>query len=212
MTLRDILIKTEFRVITDREDRFEEIKKNILYSGIVVGSVKISKATMLPGNPSLGCNMSQIDAMNNFPKEGFLCIVEDDIEFHPKFSHHILDVELDSDITSEWDCLYLGISSWGFMKTKAELDSVIHEKSEINPDIFVRVRNMFSTHAILHLNPEYSKKIRNAVISKSYPVYIEPNDISNAMSQKLSNCFALKTPMFYQEGPHVYCTKVSFDG
>lgn len=210
MTLRDILNDTEVRIITDKSERYNEMVENLNNSGIVFGGTEWVHAEMIPDNPSLGCNMSQIKATTNPPSKSYLLVLEDDVEFHPNFSPHILDFTLPNFLVERWSAIYLGISNWGNNNGISVLGGVKYEPADIESGVFVRVNNMFSTHAILYLNNYYIGEVRNGVQKRSFPVYIEPNDLSNAESQVNNYCTALRTPMFYQKGPHEYCTKIEF--
>lgn len=204
-SLRQILQKTKFIIISDSVYKFNKIKKEFIET-LHVNNIVFEKAFMIKKNPSWGCNISQLNALQRGfeSEEAFICIVEDDVTFNDKFEYNILDKELPKEFNL-WDSVYLGVSSWGY-NNRTELGGTRIELTENK--YFVKVLNMFSTHCILYLNKEYLKEIITELTSKTFPIFIEPNDFVNMRSQEYYNCMALNIPVVYQEGKHEYCTKI----
>lgn len=215
--LRNILSNTTFRIIStpSNDTSFERISALLIGMGIKVDSIEKYEAKMIPTNPSLGCNLSHSGALVHYPETGYLCVLEDDVDIFIRFDDETLDIEFPDDATDKWDSIYLGLSGWGYFEdepTKARLNNLFCDESEILSEIFIRVRNMFSAHAIIYMNKEYTDKISSEIRLNSIPNYIEPNDVSNAKSQMNNYCVALRIPLFYQMGEHEYCTKIEFNG
>jgi len=194
------------------DSNYTRIKASIVNGLKIKGnSIENFKATMVPENPSLGCNLSHSRATSEYPDRGYLCVMEDDIDIFEGFDPVVLDMEIPETEVSKLDAIYLGISSWGYFEespSKARLNWILSETPVGLPNIFSRIRNMFSAHAIIYMNKDYAFSISDGVKKASLPNYIEPNDLTNARSQMSNFCVALKTPIFYQKGEHEYCTKI----
>ncbi len=164
----------------------------------------------------VGCFSSQLKALKIASSEQFpFLILEDDVAINeiPEFL----------DIPDEADSVYVGISSWGFVPSidgnLSSLGSLITDR--VNSDL-VRVFNMLSSHAILYLTPSHVESLigdletnlcgiqqkanNNDIKLKYYGGNLLPCDVIMANRQFVSNVFATRNPVFYQDDKHKYCT------
>ena len=165
-----------------------------------------------------GCFMSQLKALKKARQFGVpFIIVEDDIQINS--FERIVEIPDDS------HCIYLGLSSWGFSPSKdsnlASLNSIIIDN--VNPRI-ARVFNMLSSHAIMYIDMGYvdelildlennlaGDKIKSPVEGiemKYFGGNFLPCDIVMATKQYHNRVYALRNPVFYQDGKHQYCTLI----
>lgn len=173
----------------------------------------------LNSTPYIGILESQIDAIEAGLQIGTpFVVLEDDAQIN-NFYETIKIGPLSN-------CTYLGLSSWELnlgLPNLAKLGKVQYEQLEDSE--ICRIKNMLSSHAILHHDQEYSsellmnlKRIKNgnSILIKGnefFPKYYEksviPCDIVMAMMQSNYFVTALKIPFFYQNGQHEYCTRFS---
>lgn len=164
----------------------------------------------------LGCFLSQLKALKlgrelNRP----FVILEDDVCLN-KF-------EAELEIPEDSQCVYLGISSWSLYPSKdsnlAKLGGNITDY--IDPKI-CRIFNMLSSHSIMYIDMNYVDKLirdlesnlsGNSIFSavenipmKYFGSDILPCDVIMANHQYYNRVYALRNPIFYQEGKHQYCT------
>lgn len=107
-------------------------------------------------------------------------VLEDDVEIENDNIKYEIEIPDDVDAvylgTSQGDCNYSAIS--------------------VNEDI-AKVQRIFATHAIIHFNPEYSKRVIQ--LTEDAVKGDGPFDVGIAYSiQKDFNVYAVKTPYFYQ--------------
>jgi hypothetical protein len=129
------------------------------------------------------------------------------------------------EIPSDSQSVYLGLSSWGFKPSSqfnlASLNSVIKDNTNLE---IARVFNMLSSHAISYLDMSYVDKIitslennlSGSVIKSSvekiplsyYGGSMLPFDVILANLQYDNKVYAIRNPIFYQDGKHEYCTLI----
>ena len=107
-------------------------------------------------------------------------VLEDDVEIENDNIKYEIEIPDDADAvylgTSQGDCNYSAISA--------------------NEDT-AKVQRIFATHAILHLNPEYSKRV--VQVTEDAVKADGPFDVQIAYGvQKDFNVYAVKAPYFYQ--------------
>jgi hypothetical protein len=102
------------------------------------------------------------------------------------------------DVPDECDALYLGVSKEG-LYTESKGSYIIEKYNNFIEDYnedFLRIRGMYSAHAILYINPTYLFKHMNAILlclSLGYPF-----DVGYSVCQHLGMVLALKKHWFYQ--------------
>ena len=107
-------------------------------------------------------------------------VLEDDVEIENDNIKYEIEIPDDADAvylgTSQGDCNYSAISA--------------------NEDT-AKVQRIFATHAIIHLNPEYSKRV--VQVTEDAVKADGPFDVQIAYGvQKDFNVYAVKAPYFYQ--------------
>ena len=107
-------------------------------------------------------------------------VLEDDVEIENDNIKYEIEIPDDADAvylgTSQGDCNYSAISA--------------------NEDT-AKVQRIFATHAIIHLNPEYSKRV--VQVTEDAVKADGPFDVQIAYGvQKDFNVYAVKVPYFYQ--------------
>ena len=107
-------------------------------------------------------------------------VLEDDVEIENDTIKYEIEIPDDADAvylgTSQGDCNYSAISA--------------------NEDT-AKVQRIFATHAIIHLNPEYSKRV--VQVTEDAVKVDGPFDVQIAYGiQKDFNVYAVKAPYFYQ--------------
>ena len=122
----------------DRSKSTEDTLKNLGFSSIHrVPAIKHQ-------NPTVGCALSHLKVMGDKTISTPFLLVEDDIQYTG-------NEKLIYEVPDNADALFLGTSIWGrFLNFNVQF--VTYKK--INEDI-VRIYNMMSAHAVLHLNPQY---------------------------------------------------------
>lgn len=125
-------------------------------------------------------------------------ILEDDVDianFDP-----VIDVPKDA------DAYYLGISNFGIYRGYGARRISVKQYNEKT----FRIYNMLSAHAILYLNNDYVKFLRQAI---EFNIMIKTNqDKARAETMKYWNIYAMKDPMFYQLGKFANATRFSLPG
>jgi hypothetical protein len=216
------LLETEFFFINLNEDtgKNQKILGLLCNLGIKLDKIKRVNAIRASGIPQdsvfLGCFLSQLKALKlgrelNRP----FVILEDDVCLN-KF-------EAELELPEDSQCVYLGISSWSLYPSKdsnlAKLGGNITDY--IDPKI-CRIFNMLSSHSIMYIDMNYVDKLirelesnlsGNSIFSavenipmKYFGSDILPCDVIMANCQYYNRIYALRNPIFYQEGKHQYCT------
>lgn len=125
------------------------------------------------------CGLSHVTILEN-PNIGVpLLVLEDDAKITENFNPLI-------DVPPETDAIYLGTSAGNpEIKTRSYNDQ------------YLRIANMYSTHAILYLTENFKKAV--ADVTKRY-IFKErkPCDIGVASIQEKFNVLAVRTPFFVQ--------------
>jgi hypothetical protein len=163
----------------------------------------------------VGCFYSQLAALKEALKGTFpFMILEDDCQINR--------IPMNLVVPKGADAVYVGISAWGFNSQStgnlAVLNGLQIEKKNSE---FVKITNMLSSHAILYLNQNYvesliesleSNILGNGIHSQSGSILkyfggnFLPCDVIMANQQSKGQVYALRNPIFYQEGKHEYCT------
>lgn len=208
--------------LEEHSDRRNSIVEKLTTLGIPDSRITRINGIRADGIPQdsvfRGCFMSQLEALKKARKFGVpFIIVEDDIEINS--FERIVEIPDDS------HCIYLGLSSWGFSPSKdsnlASLNSIITDN--VNRRI-ARIFNMLSSHAIMYIDMGYvdelilglehnlaGGQIKSPVEGigmKYFGGNLLPCDIVMATKQYHNNVYALRNPIFYQDGKHEYCTLI----
>tara|TARA_R100001082_G_scaffold110645_1_gene91173 strand:- start:2122 stop:2709 length:588 start_codon:yes stop_codon:yes gene_type:complete len=109
-----------------------------------------------------------------------ILVLEDDIEVEDKNIQYEVEIPDDADAvyfgTSQGDCNYSAIEAGNG---------------------FAKVKRIFATHAILHINPKYSEMV--VKITEDAVKADGPFDVGIAYGvQEKFNVYAVKSPFFYQ--------------
>ena len=138
-------------------------------------------------------------------------IVEDDVQVFHKYD--LIEIPDDA------DAVYLGVSKWIYPHKYETLGRGFHIQ-ENGPthvkdatEYTTRILGMTSGHAILFLNPEYVRRFIAAMMPRL--PFSTPHDLVYATLQPEFNVFALKKPMFYQDGTlggQEAVTRLVYDG
>ena len=136
-------------------------------------------------NPKVGCARSHHMAMANI-KAPFI-LLEDDLECN--------DLKLNYEIPDDAQSLFLGVSQWGrFLNFSGPFTTYSRVTDEV-----VRVYNMLSAHAVVHLDPEYQRHLAQIAWYNGYE-HLYHMDVGYAETQKYYKVYALDTPILYQTG------------
>ena len=136
-------------------------------------------------NPKVGCARSHHMAMANI-KAPFI-LLEDDLECN--------DLKLNYEIPDDTQSLFLGASQWGrFLNFSGPFTTYSRVTDEV-----VRVYNMLSAHAVVHLDPAYQRHLAQIAWYNGYE-HLYHMDVGYAETQKYYKVYALDTPIFYQTG------------
>lgn len=136
-------------------------------------------------DPRVGCARSHHMVMANV-KAPFI-LLEDDL------GHN--DLKLSYEMPDDAHCLYLGVSQWGrFLNFSGPFTTYSRVTDEV-----VRVYNMLSAHAVVHLDPDYQKHLAQIAWYSGYEHHYHM-DVGYAETQKYYKVYALDSPIFYQTG------------
>jgi len=206
--------------LEEHTDRKNSILKKLSSLGIAVSRIERVEGVKAEGIPQdsvfRGCFISQLNALKIGRSKGVpFIILEDDIEINS--FKRVIEIPINS------QCVYLGLSSWGFLPSiYPSLSSLNGIKfNNINTEIS-RVFNMLSSHSILYIDMNY---VDNLIIEleknlegkeiiyekektglKYYGGNFLPCDVIMANQQSKGEVYALRNPIFYQGGKHQYCT------
>jgi hypothetical protein len=227
ISLRDL--DYYFINLPEHTERCKSLVERLLKIGIDKESIYriegIRKKGISEDSVYVGCFHSQLKALKyalEKNKSSFkpFVILEDDAVIN-RFPSTI-------QIPKDAHSVYLGLSSWALdpqLKTNlASNGTVVYER--INNEI-VRIYNMLSSHAIMYLDIMHIKSLidslennlneGNVIFSKVqnipmmyYGTPLLPCDVIMANQQSISNVYALRDPIFYQDDKHKYCTLIKF--
>lgn len=145
-----------------------------------------------------GIAMQHLAALEN---PGKLIIIEDDCQLMDNFTLELNNIPEDA------DAIYLGTSLFGRVNKETRLAGL--QLNQID-DLYSRVYNMLSLHAVLYLTESYKSTVRE------YLSYFIENPGSNGCDDIIAdnmsqhNIYALNNPIFYQNDGHSeYATKTS---
>lgn len=140
-------------------------------------------------NSRLGCTQSHHKLLNQLKDTDTpYIILEDDA----RIANFVDTINVPRDA----DAVYLGNSKYGLYGGKG----VMRISAEPLNDNLFRVYNMLGAHAILYLNKEYAKFIREKM-----DFFLETGDHHDklrAETMKYFKIYALDRPLFYQNGEH----------
>ena len=143
--------------------------------------------------------MSHLRALRRSTPQRPLLILEDDVGVTESFRHVI-------DIPDDADAVYLGASIYGAISLVDYVgftDSVAAD--EVNDEL-LRVYNLLSTHAILHVSERFKAAAAEATLQAIVDRDWE-HDKAMAQLQETYTVYAWRRPMFYQaaalQQPHI---------
>lgn len=218
------LLETDFYYINLEEDkeRNDSLVNRLTSLGLSKERIFRIDAIKADGIPQdgvfRGCFLSQLKALKEARiKNKPFVILEDDVMIN--FFDSSLEIPDDS------QCVYLGLSSWGFSPSSdsnlARLNSLITDNTNMNVS---RIFNMLSSHSIMYIDMGYVDLLISRLEKNSVGNIIEssvekipmryfggtmlPCDVIMADQQYNNKVYALRNPMFYQDGKHEYCTLI----
>ena len=137
-------------------------------------------------NPTVGCALSHLKVMMDKSIPTPFILFEDDIEYtgNEKLLYEVPD---------DADALFLGTSIWGrFLNFNGQF--VTYKK--VSDDV-VRVYNMLSAHAVLHLSAGYREHLSRVAHHSAYEIQ-DHMDVGYAETQKYYNIYSVNKPIFNQ--------------
>lgn len=153
---------------------------------------------VLDENGKSGCTKAHKKALEHLSEtEDPFIILEDDA----RIANFVSSIEVPDDA----DAVYLGNSRYGLYGGRGTFRISAEKVSE---DLY-RVYNMLGAHAILYINKDYARFIKEKV-----NFFIETGDDHDklrAETMKYFNIYALNHPLFYQCGEHSKVTNFSID-
>jgi hypothetical protein len=176
---------------TDRNDSMQ----------VLIDEFKFSKAARssgeyVRGDSLKGCATSHYNILSAI--KGKHIILEDDCVI--KNNQLIIEVPDDA------DAVYLGLSSWGYLKDVSKPGNHTFEQVANFPGIY-KVNGMLATHAILYISKDYIKTCeRIAKYSADNSVHV---DQGFARVQRYFNVYAIADPIFYQDS-NTESTRIKF--
>ena len=222
--MRVNLLDTDFYYINleEEKERNELVISKLTSLGISENKIIRIDAIKAEGIPQdgvfRGCFLSQLKALKEarIGNKPFV-ILEDDVVIN-RFDESI-------EIPDDSQCVYLGLSSWGFSPSSdsnlARLNSLIVDNT--NPGI-ARIFNMLSSHSIMYIDMGYvdslidrlERNFNGEIFSSSvekinmryFGGTMLPCDVIMADQQYNNKVYALRDPIFYQDGKHEYCTLI----
>jgi hypothetical protein len=218
------LLETDFYYINLEEDkeRNDSLVNKLTSLGLSKDRIFRIDAIKAEGIPQdgvfRGCFLSQLKALKEArAKDRPFVILEDDVVVN--------QFEKSLEIPDDSQCVYLGISSWGFTPASdsnlARLNSLITDNTSLN---IARIFNMLSSHSIMYIDMNYVDLLisrleenfsGNTIESSVEKIGMRyfggtmlPCDVIMADQQYNNKVYALRDPIFYQDGKHEYCTLI----
>lgn len=218
------LLETDFYYINLEEDneRNDSLVNKLIsleLSNERIFRIDAIKAEGIPQDGVFrGCFLSQLKALKEArSKNKPFVILEDDVVVN-RFNQYL-------EIPEDSQCVYLGLSSWGFTPASdsnlARLNSLITDNTNLN---VARIFNMLSSHSIMYIDMNYVDLLISRLEKNSGGNIIEssvekigmryfggtmlPCDVIMADQQYNNKVYALRDPIFYQDGKHEYCTLI----
>ena len=218
------LLETDFYYINLEEDneRNDSLVNKLIsleLSNERIFRIDAIKAEGIPQDGVFrGCFLSQLKALKEArSKNKPFVILEDDVVVN-RFNKYL-------EIPEDSQCVYLGLSSWGFTPASdsnlARLNSLITDNTNLN---VARIFNMLSSHSIMYIDMDYVDLLISRLEKNSGGNIIEssvekigmryfggtmlPCDVIMADQQYNNKVYALRDPIFYQDGKHEYCTLI----
>lgn len=144
-----------------------------------------SSGVYTQGDPLKGCASSHNNILSDIKNKTI--ILEDDCVIKNNIST--------IDVPDDADAVYLGLSSWGYIKDVSKPENYKFEQVEGYPGVY-KVNGMLATHAILYITKDYIKTCqRIAEYSAKNSVHV---DQGFARVQRYFNVYAIADPIFYQ--------------
>lgn len=176
-------IKTYYINLDKDEER--NVSMQTLVSDFGFISAERFEGTYVKGDPLSGCAYSHYNILSTMKSKTI--ILEDDCVIRSNES--VIEIPDDA------DALYLGLSSWGYIKDVSKPDNYIFTPVDNYPGIY-KVSGMLATHAILYINKDYMRTCeRIAEYSAKNSVHV---DQGFARVQRYFNVYAVADPIFYQ--------------
>jgi len=218
------LLEIDFYYINLKEDteRNDSLINKLISTGVSNERIIRVDGIRAEGIPQdgvfKGCFLSQLKALREARTKGRpFVILEDDVVVN-SFREFI-------EIPDDSQCVYLGLSSWGFSpgsdSNLARLNGLITDNT--NHEV-VRIFNMLSSHSIMYVDMKYvdllidsleknknGDQINSSVENmplKYFGGVMLPCDVIMANQQYNKKVYALRNPVFYQDGKHEYCTLI----
>jgi hypothetical protein len=155
-----------------------------------------SAGEYVPGDSLKGCATSHYNILSQIKSKTI--ILEDDC----KIKNNMSVIEVPDDA----DAVYLGLSTWGYLKDISKPNNYSFEEVVDFPGVY-KVNGMLATHAILYINKDYIKACeRVAKYSSENSVHV---DQGFARIQRYFNVYAISDPIFYQSS-NINATKIKF--
>lgn len=189
--------KVKVYLISPGHDKYRQRLQTVFMRLVDQGYTDIEFVRSVP-DPS-GTNSLTRTVFEIFKKElsgdrPFM-ILEDDCQVY--FDRQTIECPDDA------DAVYLGVAKWIYPHPYSTLGQGYHIRPntsadclDIHPQV-TRILGMTSTHAILFLNREYTRKFityMEPLLSRAIP-----HDLVFATLQPNYNVYALKNPMYYQD-------------
>jgi hypothetical protein len=146
-------------------------------------------------------NIALIDIFNKYTPPFLL--LEDDIDINTEINLNDFVI----DIPDNTDAFYLGLSNCAGDKFN-NYDKGESTFKYVNNNI-LKVKNMLGGHAILYMNPIYTNRIKNTIISMPKKYY---HDVVISRFQTEYNIYCFRTHYFYQSkklNGHEVATKIT---
>jgi hypothetical protein len=182
---------------------------------IGIKDVTVAKALKrTPGRTGLAMSFKKIFSKIDGHSSPIL-ICEDDILTNPLFKLKEIDIPDDA------DALYLGTSVYGrsafinpYANPRGEAYQEFKDRNKEGEKLVVRkvtddlyqIYNMLSAHAVVMINKDYTKFLKNAL---DLPILNGGHqDLVRATTMPYYKVYALDIPAFYQSGPHEHLSNI----
>ena len=138
----------------------------------------------------IGCGLSHVRALRAWDGQRPLLVLEDDVAASDDYAGEL-------EVPADADAVYVGVSRYGAVEplnSGGFIDMLAIE--DAGPGL-MRVHNMLSTHAILHLTERWRQAALAAMIA-GLADHDRAPDRELALIQSDFNVYALQRPLFYQ--------------
>lgn len=208
---------TKVYLISPGTDKYNERLQTVFMRLVNDGFKCIEFVRSLPfanGTNSLTLTVMDIFKREMNGTEPFI-IIEDDCAILRSYNQ--------VEVPDNFGMLYLGVSAWTYNYVFETLKFPVRPPIELqvadrihsyNEDI-VRIEGMTSTHAIMYNNRDMMRVFLYRMEEVARHSNNMPHDLLFCVLHRSYNVFALKTPMFYQDGSlggQESATKLIYDG